>query len=90
MIYYIARKSSFLTAIKNEGPTFGGIRDEIRNSGRMGNDRNFNGGVAIKMHRWKRDLFIFTRGIRNGFNIDVKTRAEKQKKSYVTDFYAEK
>ena len=55
-----------------------------------GNDRNFNGGVAIKMHRWKRDLFILTRGIRNGFNIDDKTRAEKQKKSYVTDFYAEK
>ena len=58
--------------------------------GRMRNDRNFNGGVVIKMHRWKRDLFIFTRGIRNGFNIDDKTRAEKQKKSYVTDVYAEK
>ena len=35
-------------------------------------------GSAIKIHKWKRDLFILTAGIQDGFNIEVGMRIEKK------------
>ena len=43
--YCLPGSHRFSLQFKMKGPTFEEMRDKSRNSGGMGNDRNFNGGV---------------------------------------------
>lgn len=53
-----------------KGRTFGGMRD----------DRTVYGvECGIQIPQWKRDFFILTGGIRDGFNIDEGMWADKKK-----------